>query len=146
MTTELVTSKSDDAANKRPLSPKRAPKTLEILVVEDNASTQAVVARMLQRLGQHVRVVGSVKDAKEALREAHFDAMLCDLGLPDGSGIDVMEAARELQPRLYSVALSGYGTDEDLHRTRQAGFVQHLVKPIRLAQLQEFVTTACAQL
>ena len=86
-----------------------------------------------------------MREAREALKEGHFDAMLCDLGLPDGSGIDVMETARELQPNVYSVALS-YGTDEDVHRTRQAGFSQHLVKPIRLAQLQDFVTNACAQL
>lgn len=124
-------------------SQKSPPRQLRVLIVEDNASTQVVLQRMLQRLGHHTQVTGSVKSAIAALEAAHFDAMLCDLGLSDGSGLDVIAIARTLQPRMYSAALTGYGTDDDINQTRAAGFLQHLVKPIRLVQLQEFITAAC---
>lgn len=130
------------------VSPPRPPsaRELRVLVVEDNVSTQAVLARMLQRMRHRTRVAGTVREAIAALKAETFDALLCDLGLTDGSGVEVMESARTLQPRLYAAALTGYGTEADVERTRAAGFAAHFVKPIRLAQLQEFGAAAAAQL
>lgn len=60
--------------------------------------------------------------------------MISDIGLPDGSGVDLMmELTRDYNLR--GIALSGYGMDEDLARTREAGFIAHLVKPIDFDRL-----------
>lgn len=129
------------ATSREDLRPMRA---LRVLVVEDNAATQMVVAKMLQRLGQQTRTAASVSEAVALLSRERFDAMLCDIGLPDGSGCEVGAYARTLASAPFAAALTGYGTDEDVQRTVDAGFALHLVKPIRLAVLRDFVAAACA--
>ncbi|MFP5284955.1 MAG: response regulator, partial [Thermoanaerobaculia bacterium] len=66
-----------------------------------------------------------------------------DLGLPDGSGLDLM---RELGARhgLRGIALSGYGMEEDVQRSREAGFETHLTKPVNLETLREAIRRAAA--
>lgn len=130
----LATSRDD-------LKPMRA---LRILLVEDNPATQMVVAKMLQRLGQQTVTAASVSEAISLLSRERFDALLCDIGLPDGSGCEVGTYARTLPSAPYAAALTGYGTDEDVQRTADSGFAMHLVKPIRLALLRDFVAAACA--
>ncbi|GAB3760063.1 hypothetical protein GCM10028796_08000 [Ramlibacter monticola] len=103
-----------------------------VLLVEDNQDAATVLALCLEEYGYVVEHVGT---CAEALRVAHaggFDAVLTDLGLPDGSGIDV---GRALSGRLPVVALSGYGRDQDRHRSNEAGFAAHLVKPADPAQV-----------
>ena len=107
-----------------------------LLVVEDHEQTMKVMARLLRSRGYDVLTAPTVKSAL-ALASAHsFDLVISDLGLPDGSGIDLM---RELAKKygLRGIALSGYGMPEDRVKTQQAGFVAHLVKPIHFEQLQD---------
>jgi DNA-binding response OmpR family regulator len=76
-----------------------------------------------------------VSTCAEALQTAHaqrFDAVLTDLGLPDGSGIEV---GRALSGRLPVMALSGYGREQDRQRSAEAGFIAHLVKPADPAEV-----------
>ena len=104
----------------------------KVLLVEDNQDAATVLALCLEEYGYVVEHVGT---CAEALRVAHaggFDAVLTDLGLPDGSGIEV---GRALAGRLPVVALSGYGRDQDRHRSNEAGFAAHLVKPADPAQV-----------
>ena len=72
---------------------------------------------------------------------AGVDLVISDLGLPDGTGLDLM---RELGGRygLRGIALSGYGMDEDIQRSRDAGFAPHLTKPVTLQMLQEAILQA----
>jgi CheY-like chemotaxis protein len=77
-----------------------------------------------------------VAEALAAVRgDGVFDLVVSDLGLPDGSGIDLM---RELSARhgLRGIALSGYGMEEDVRQSLEAGFERHLTKPVSLPQLQ----------
>jgi CheY-like chemotaxis protein len=71
-----------------------------------------------------------------------FDLLISDLGLPDGSGYEVMEYAAE-HYRLKGIALSGYGMSEDVERSKEAGFINHLIKPVDLQTLMNAVSEAC---
>ena len=115
-----------------------ARKPVRILLVEDHPDTRQVLGRLLNSFGCVVTSVGSVKEAVEAAERQTFDLLLSDIGLPDGTGIDVM---RLLGPRhkLKGIALSGYGQDEDLRRSREAGFETHLTKPVNLQTLHEVI-------
>jgi two-component system CheB/CheR fusion protein len=118
---------------------------LRILLVEDHADTAEAMAELLRGQGHEVRVAGSVAEglaAAEALRGAEgVDLLLSDLGLPDGSGLDLMRELGRLHG-IRGIALSGYGMEEDIRKSRDAGFEKHLTKPVSLqalrAVLQEF--------
>lgn len=110
-----------------------APRPLRILLVEDHADTAAAMAELLGLLGHEVQVAGSVEQgiarAGQALASDGLDLVVSDLGLPDGSGLDMM---RELTRRygLKGIALSGYGMEDDVRKSREAGFHRHLTKPV----------------
>lgn len=134
-----------------------------ILVVEDNLSTQLVVTRMLERLGCVCKRASSVSEALLVLRSGErFDFIIADVGLPDGSGRDVMVEARRVQPwckgigatsplvsfckltsNVQNAALSGFGMPNDIQQSIDVGFSRHLVKPIRFRELQECLETIC---
>jgi CheY-like chemotaxis protein len=63
-----------------------------------------------------------------------FDLVVSDLGLPDGTGLDLMRRLRDLYG-LSGIAVTAFGIQEDLHQSREAGFVAHLVKPITFDRL-----------
>jgi signal transduction histidine kinase/ActR/RegA family two-component response regulator len=118
-------------------------RALSLLLVEDNGDTSAMMARLLRRLGHKVATAQSVAMALEVASEHSFDLLLSDLGLPDGSGLDLM---REMRKRhgLPGVAISGYGMEDDLRQTREAGFIAHLTKPLSFNQLQAVLTQFAA--
>jgi len=111
---------------------------LRILLVEDHPDTRYVLSRLLAGLGFEVTAAGSVKEAVEAAAGQAFDLLLSDIGLPDGSGMDVMRQIAN-RHKVKGIALSGYGQDEDLRRSREAGFLTHLTKPVNLQTLQDAI-------
>jgi PAS domain S-box-containing protein len=115
-------------------------KRLRILLVEDHADTRDVLRRLLTGFGCIVTPTGSVKEALEAAERASFDLLLSDIGLPDGSGTDVMKRLAATQG-LKGIALSGFGQDDDLQRSREAGFATHLTKPVNIQMLQQVIKT-----
>jgi CheY-like chemotaxis protein len=133
-----ATSSPPDAA---PVQPARA---LALLVVEDHESTRMVLERLLTRNGHMVVTASTVHDALAAYKAAHFDAVISDLGLPDGSGIDLMVQIQSIRP-VPAIALSGYGMEDDLHRSKAAGFSAHLVKPVKVEQLKQLLTQISAR-
>jgi CheY-like chemotaxis protein len=110
----------------RPLSPSRP---LRILVVEDHTDSGAMLELLLTSRGHHVAVANSVSSAL-ARRDDQWDVVISDLGLPDGSGLDVGRGMRDLSHRPRLIALSGYGRPADLAASQEAGFDIHLVKPL----------------
>ncbi|HEY9420500.1 MAG TPA: PAS domain S-box protein, partial [Thermoanaerobaculia bacterium] len=119
---------------------------LRILLVEDHPDTAEAMADLLRLIGHEVMVAGSVAAALETAARTlkgdgnggGIDLVVSDLGLPDGSGQDLM---RELVRRhhLKGIAVSGYGMEEDVRRSREAGFARHLTKPVDLAALREAI-------
>lgn len=107
-----------------------------ILLVEDHEPTLSVLTRLLTHAGHEVIPVQSVAAAQAAAESQGFDVLVSDLGLPDGTGWELMISLRARYPNLPAVALSGYGMDEDQQRTREAGFATHLVKPVDFDQLR----------
>ncbi len=120
---------------------RRGDQQYRLLVVEDDAQTLAVLARLLQRRGHHVRTAASVEAALGLAATHQFDLVISDLGLPDGNGAELMvKLARDYGLR--GIALSGYGMEQDLARTRQAGFITHLIKPVQFEQLDRAIELA----
>ena len=117
--------------------PRPAADAVRVLLVEDHADTAAALADLLELMGHRPVVAGSVGEALAAAEReaAAIDLVISDLGLPDGSGHDLM---RELARRhgLAGIALSGYGMEEDVRQSLEAGFEKHLTKPVSLPQLQ----------
>jgi signal transduction histidine kinase len=105
-----------------------------LLVIEDHEPTMTVLARLLRRNGHDVLTASTVKDALSLASTHTFDLVISDIGLPDGNGIDLM---RQLTSDygLRGIAMSGYGMAADRAQTKQAGFLEHLVKPIKFDQL-----------
>ena len=110
------------------------PLALRLLLVEDHADTARTLSRLLRGKGFEVTTATDVASGIAASEREPFDVVVSDLGLPDGSGYDVMRAirARRVIP---GIAMSGYGMEEDLRRSHEAGFTEHLVKPINLVHL-----------
>lgn len=101
-------------------------------------ATRTVLTRLLTRSGHSVVVAGSVAEATALIDRDSFDVIVSDLGLPDGSGFDFM---REVQRPIPAIALSGYGTEDDLRLTCETGFFAHLVKPVNIGELRAALAT-----
>jgi signal transduction histidine kinase len=106
-----------------------------ILLVEDHADTAALMQRLLRLRGYNVHAVHTVGDALRAASSGSFPIMVSDIGLPDGSGLDLMRQLAA-QTQIRGIALSGYGMEEDVERSRAAGFCEHLTKPVNLSELE----------
>ena len=115
-----------DAKESAALVPGRARR---ILLVEDNGDTAQTIKMLLTECGYVVETAADVRQALNAVESASFDLLLSDLGLPDGTGIDLMQELRRRGNAIKGVALSGYGLEEDMRRSKEAGFSAHLVKP-----------------
>jgi PAS domain S-box-containing protein len=116
----------------------RAAEPLNVLIVEDHEPTLRVMVRLLKHLGHSVTGVMTVAAATSAARQDGFDLIISDLGLPDGSGLDVM---RQLRDRYTgrAIALTGYGMDADIAASREAGFAAHLTKPVDVQALESAI-------
>ena len=108
---------------------------LRILLVEDDADTTAALCRVLRHMGYHVTIAATVAEALAAGAREKFDLLLCDIGLPDGSGLDVMRWFGKNQS-IPGIALSGYAAPADLERSCNVGFAMHLIKPIAMGALR----------
>ena len=120
------------------------PAGCRILLVEDHPDTARVMARLLGRSGYHVRVADSVAAALKASDGERFHLLISDIGLPDGSGLDLMRQLRQ-KCAIQGIALSGYGMEEDVRRSHEAGFAEHLTKPVNIERLQSTVARLVEQ-
>ena len=118
--------------------PQRA---LSILLVDDHVDSLDLLARLLRRCGHTVETARCVKDALGAVRRERFDILVSDIGLPDGSGTDVMRAMRSQQQGVPGIALTGYGEEQFIRDCAEAGFAARLLKPVVFNKLVEAMET-----
>jgi len=130
----LASATAAAADEKLPVAGDNANCPKHILIVEDHEDTRLFLRVSLQGLGHQVTEAGSVREAIEAGTRASFDVLLCDIGLPDGDGYQVVQSLPQ-KPAL-CVALTGYGMAADVEAAFSCGFDEHLTKPIDLDLLQ----------
>ena len=111
---------------------------LRILLAEDHDDTRSSMTHLLRRGGHHVVAAESASRALELAGQEKFDLVISDLGLPDLSGLELMRRLREGYG-LKGIAVSGYGMEEDIRRSFEAGFGFHLTKPIHMERLRQAI-------
>ena len=107
----------------------------KILLVDDHSDTLRILSRLLKKWSYSVETADSVQSALKLAAKQKFDLLISDLGLPDGSGREIMAEVKE-RYGLQGIALSGFGTEEDVQASLSAGFEEHFVKPVSFPDLQ----------
>lgn len=102
---------------------------LNVLVVEDHVDTLEYLKLYLEESGHHVQCARTVAQAVEMLPHCKCDVLVSDVGLPDGSGWDLLRQAHLERP-IYAVVMSGFAMSADVKRSKAAGFRHHIAKPI----------------
>ena len=116
------------------------PSRRRVLLVDDHHDTCIGMKRMLERHGYKITVAHSAEQAVEKVRSEEFDLLISDIGLPDRSGYELMREVR-LNTDLPGIALSGFGSEQDVNLAREAGFAEHLTKPINFERLEKTIQT-----
>jgi CheY-like chemotaxis protein len=91
---------------------------LRILIVDDHDDTRALLSHMLTLRDYHVAQAATVGEALEIFQSREFDLVICELGLPDGTGYDLLERMRQIKP-VKGIALSGDGSRPDAGKSRR---------------------------
>jgi two-component system CheB/CheR fusion protein len=111
---------------------------LRVVLVEDQDDSRELLTEVLQRSGFHVYSTRDGESAVEVIRNVRPSVALVDIGLPGINGNEVARRVRsDGNDRVFLVALTGYGQQHDREAILQAGFDQHLVKPVDTATLLE---------
>ena len=111
-----------------------------ILLVDDHRDVQEMMKGILERRGYEVVVAGSVATALDVIASRHVDVVISDLRLPDGSGYAL--ASRLAEMGIVAIALTGSAAAEDAAQSREAGFLEHLTKPVDLTRLESTIVRA----
>lgn len=135
---ELVESAGERIDDEEEPNPKIERQVVHILLVDDHHDTSLVMKILLERHGYRVTTADCVSKALDLASREQFDLLVSDIGLPDGSGLDLMRALRETCT-IKGIALSGFGMEDDLRRSRDAGFHEHLTKPVSFQRLMQAV-------
>ncbi len=112
---------------------------MRILLVEDHEPTRLALTNLLKRRHYEVQTAASVGEAQELAAREKFDLVVSDIGLPDGTGYELMSKLRQ-DFGLKGIALTGYGMEQDITRGQNAGFIAHLIKPIRIEALEKILS------
>ena len=116
-------------------------RSLKILLVENHEDTLKYLSKYLEIQGHDVCGTRDMASAIKALSASKFDILISDIGLPDGTGIELMEKLNT-EHSMVGIALTGFGMEDDVRKSRAVGFREHLVKPVDLNKLdsvlQEF--------
>lgn len=113
----------------------RAPR---VLVVDDHHDTCLGMKMMLERRGYKITLAHTADEAMQRARENEFDLVISDIGLPDRTGYELMQELRA-EKNLRGIALSGFGMENDVSRAHEAGFSEHLTKPINFERLEDAI-------
>jgi signal transduction histidine kinase len=108
----------------------------KVLLVEDHEPTRKTLEMLLTRRRYDVAASASIAGARALAKDQKFDVLISDIGLPDGTGFDLMKEMR-LHYEIPGIALTGYGMEEDIERSQDAGFFMHLIKPVHVQSLDK---------
>jgi signal transduction histidine kinase/CheY-like chemotaxis protein len=125
------------------LNAQTAPTGLRVLLVDDHPDTCAALERLLTLRGHKVTAAHNMREALVSAARDSFDLLISDVGLPDGNGMDLLRTVRIQQP-LRGIAISGFGMDADIGKSLEAGFSEHLVKPVKLEKLEAAIARVMA--
>jgi CheY-like chemotaxis protein len=114
---------------------------IRILIVEDHEPTRSALAQLLANRAYHVTAAASLAEARTLAGVESFNLVISDLGLPDGSGYELMKELKK-RSEIIGIALTGYGMAEDVAKSHAAGFVAHLTKPVRVQSLEAALNAA----
>lgn len=110
-------------------------RSFRILLVDDHQDTCDALERLLIRRGHFVAAAHTVRTAMETAVRNQFDLLISDVSLPDGTGMGLLMHLRAMSA-MPGIAISGFGNNGDIERSLQAGFSDHLVKPVNLETLE----------
>jgi signal transduction histidine kinase/ActR/RegA family two-component response regulator len=112
--------------------------TFRFLVVDDNQSASHLLSKLLEKLGQEVRIAHSAETALAVFSQWQPQVVISDIAMPQVSGYELAERICRLSavPRPMLIALTGYGQESDRQAALAAGFEEHLTKPIGMPVLQ----------
>ena len=114
-------------------------KNIRILLVEDHEPTRKTLALLLMR--RRYEVVATACIAEALAQKRNFHVLISDIGLPDGNGCDLMIEMRK-RGSIQGIALTGFGMEQDVARSREAGFLVHLTKPVKIQALEKALNAA----
>lgn len=134
-TTARPVAKAPGAAEPPAPRPQRA---VRILMVDDHPDTGRAMQRLLEKIGYRVQLAESVASAVAAASAEPFDLLISDIGLPDGDGCELLRTLAAQRP-VKAIALSGFGMEDDVRRSRAAGFAEHLTKPVNFDKLEALI-------
>ena len=106
--------------------------------MDDHQDTCIGMKMLLERRGYRITLAHTADQALEKAQIEKFDLLISDIGLPDRSGYELMQELRA-KNSLPGIALSGFGTENDINKARAAGFSEHLTKPINVDRLDEAI-------
>ncbi len=116
--------------------------TASILVVDDEPDLRTLYELTLLREGYRVETASSVQEAREQLKAHRFDAVITDMRLPDGFGMELLQDLRDQQRRERCVVMTAYGSAENAVEALRSGAFDYLTKPVDLKQFRSVVASA----
>ena len=112
---------------------------IRVLLVDDHEDTNRSLMLLLGRRGYKVRSATSLEEAEALAGQEAFDVVVCDMSLPDGNGLELLARLHATPPVHGGIVVSGYNDDEDLARSRAAGYKAHLAKPVDVSKLDQTI-------
>jgi CheY-like chemotaxis protein len=121
---------------------------LRIYVIENDVDTRQMLTMLLKLDGHSVDVGTTMGEALNHLATRRYDVLISDIGLPDGSGWELLSRlkAQGTSGPPYAIAMSGYGLSADVQRSLDSGFREHLIKPVDIEQLERILGRAAVEI
>jgi PAS domain S-box-containing protein len=114
---------------------------IRILLVDDHHDTALAMRKLLERLGYRISIANTLAEAIASYENAPVDLVISDIGLPDGSGLQLIRQLNAMRP-VTGIALSGFGMEDDIRKSKEAGFYEHLTKPVNFQRLHAVIREA----
>ncbi|SHN68434.1 sigma-54-dependent transcriptional regulator [Desulfitobacterium chlororespirans] len=116
-----------------------------VLILDDEEDLRSILAQRLGRRGYEILEAATAQEGMALLQETIFEAVLLDIRLPDGDGLQLLQEMKKRQPDLQVIMLTGHGTLESAIEAMKAGAYDYLTKPCNLSELEITLQKALEQ-